>query len=753
MPKEKDYKEEERKRGRMDKKTKDDDDRSIDDDDRSVEEKSRNKIQRSRRERERRDRKDSDSHRRKKREHQSRDDKRDSKRRKGRKSKHRKNESDDDDDDDRSDDNDDDDDYSSDDSYDRKRKKRKRSNHRKQKKKSSSSSRKRSKRSRKYASSESDDSDSESGSEGSSSSDTDNGNRKNSKGTSSSSKVVNRKLLDKLTARGETLEERAERRAQKRAAKIQARFGYTAEENPFNDPNLHETFTWTKKKQKTAAQGGVDGSGGKKANDTLQEIESIRQRRKERDFERQEMERVREEESRMKELMNYDDWAKKEEQFHLEQQKKRSAIRLVEGRERPIDILAKNLLLFGLSDDDGTDNENSAAAVKYKERYSALDRLKRLEADLQEPQTFLKLLKLDELQELIVDIDAFRMLEKEVSTGYDDSNSVVIMYWDSLHRVTQDEIKLLQNGGKNSSYGKKVASIQEIFVGQSRKDLESMKREIETKVRNNNHTTTTITSSSSSGSGFGTGPSSTDPTYWKSVVEQLDVRLAKIDLSDLHAKMLVRQIEKLEQRKLERYEESNKNKVNDAGNDGQTTRGGTGVTIPKNAPADLGNGEEEFGAADEVDVSTNNNNNTNQQHQNSAVPYGRHGGHHQHQYGTSRKPRYFNRVKTGYDWNKYNQTHYDSENPPPKTVQGYKFNIFYPDLIDPTKTPQYFIEKADRNNEYCILRFTAGPPYDDVAFKIINREWNRSRKRGFRCTFERGVLSLYFNFNTHWYRR
>ncbi len=46
------------------------------------------------------------------------------------------------------------------------------------------------------------------------------------------------------------------------------------------------------------------------------------------------------------------------------------------------------------------------------------------------------------------------------------------------------------------------------------------------------------------------------------------------------------------------------------------------------------------------------------------------------------KPRYFNRVKTGYDWNKYNQTHYDHDNPPPKTVQGYKFTIFYPDLID-----------------------------------------------------------------------
>ena len=34
-----------------------------------------------------------------------------------------------------------------------------------------------------------------------------------------------------------------------------------------------------------------------------------------------------------------------------------------------------------------------------------------------------------------------------------------------------------------------------------------------------------------------------------------------------------------------------------------------------------------------------------------------------------RKPRYFNRVHTGFEWNKYNQTHYDFDNPPPKIVQ------------------------------------------------------------------------------------
>jgi len=117
-----------------------------------------------------------------------------------------------------------------------------------------------------------------------------------------------------------------------------------------------------------------------------------------------------------------------------------------------------------------------------------------------------------------------------------------------------------------------------------------------------------------------------------------------------------------------------------------------------------------------------------------------------------RKPRFFNRVKTGYEWNKYNQTHYDHDNPPPKQVQGYKFNVFYPDLIDKTKAPQYYIEKSD-TPETCILRFHAGPPYEDVAFKIVNREWHLSPKFGFRVVFDRGVLQLYFNFKRWRYRR
>lgn len=120
-----------------------------------------------------------------------------------------------------------------------------------------------------------------------------------------------------------------------------------------------------------------------------------------------------------------------------------------------------------------------------------------------------------------------------------------------------------------------------------------------------------------------------------------------------------------------------------------------------------------------------------------------------------RKPKYFNRVHTGYEWNKYNQTHYDADNPPPKVVQGYKFNIFYPDLVDQSKAPTFKIERdpTSKDNSTCFIRFSAGPPYEDIAFRIVNKEWELSHKKGYKCTFERGILHLYFNFKRTRYRR
>jgi hypothetical protein len=454
---------------------------------------------------------------------------------------------------------------------------------------------------------------------------------------------------------------------------------------------------------------------------SLEEIEKVRQRRKERELQFEEMERIRAEESRMKELEHYDDWARKEEEFHLQQQRQRSAIRLVEGREKPIDVLAKNVLLYGLSDEEKLNR--GGATVKYKERFNAMEALENLDAVLDEPQRLLRMLKLEELQELLVDIDAFRALEREASVVLNPSHAPgatnpVLRYWDALYVVAVDEIKFLQSGGAGGSHARMVEQVQRIFKGQSQQALRDMQREVQAKIRRNK-------TFDSDGGAF-------DRSYWTSVDEQLAVYQAKMDLIEIHNQMLVRQLERLEKRREELAHVAARAE-SDLPEDAE--RGQLPPhDVPSNVEPGFGDFEEDLGVTQEVEI------------QAMTKKYSWHDKY------RPRKPRYFNRVKTGYDWNKYNQTHYDRDNPPPKVVQGYKFNIFYPDLIDPTKTPQFYLEPAD-SDEFCIIRFHAGPPYEDVAFKIINREWNKSRKQGFKCTFERGVLSLYFNFTTHWYRR
>ena len=119
-----------------------------------------------------------------------------------------------------------------------------------------------------------------------------------------------------------------------------------------------------------------------------------------------------------------------------------------------------------------------------------------------------------------------------------------------------------------------------------------------------------------------------------------------------------------------------------------------------------------------------------------------------------RYPKFYNKVRWGVVWNKYAQTHYDvNDNPPPRQILGYKFNIFYPDLIDKGRAPAYKLENAD-DPEHLLLRFTAGPPYEDVVFKIVNKEWDLDKRQGgFLCQFERGTLQLYFSLRRDRYKR
>jgi len=78
---------------------------------------------------------------------------------------------------------------------------------------------------------------------------------------------------------------------------------------------------------------------------------------------------------------------------------------------------------------------------------------------------------------------------------------------------------------------------------------------------------------------------------------------------------------------------------------------------------------------------------------------------------------------------------------------GPKTFLFIYDILIFFQTP------SPDNHEFAVLRFHAGPPYEDIAFKIVNREWEYSYKRGFRCQFHNNIFQLWFHFKRYRYRR
>jgi len=119
----------------------------------------------------------------------------------------------------------------------------------------------------------------------------------------------------------------------------------------------------------------------------------------------------------------------------------------------------------------------------------------------------------------------------------------------------------------------------------------------------------------------------------------------------------------------------------------------------------------------------------------------------------TRKPLFFNTYKSSNVWNAYTRCHHKEDDPPPKRVVGYKFNIFVPELVDKTKSPEYVLETDEEGNtNFVVLCFKLGEPYLDVRFKIVAGEWMNSWKDGFKSSFAGGVLRLWFIYKVYRYR-
>lgn len=116
------------------------------------------------------------------------------------------------------------------------------------------------------------------------------------------------------------------------------------------------------------------------------------------------------------------------------------------------------------------------------------------------------------------------------------------------------------------------------------------------------------------------------------------------------------------------------------------------------------------------------------------------------------RPKYNLKVEMGYDWNKYYQKYYTYENPPPKTIQGYKFKIYFNNLENKKITPYYKIERSNIENT-CLLVIKSGKPYKELIFKIVNKEWDMNERSGYRNYYDKGVYYLGFNFKKYRYKR
>ncbi|KAK0631397.1 mid region of cactin-domain-containing protein [Immersiella caudata] len=425
-----------------------------------------------------------------------------------------------------------------------------------------------------------------------------------------------------------------------------------------------------------------------------------------------------------------------EDKFVLKQAKKKADIRVRENRAKPIDYLAFNLRFIDTDRDVFDDDDED------------------VEIDVPAPEQVLESLTADQLKELDEDIRSYHTLE---------ANARNKEYWTSLLALCgHRRQKLKPHGPEGRALASVASDVDKILAPKTLEQLEALEKQIKAKLSSNE-------------------PIDTD--YWEELLKSLLVYKAKAKLNKVCEAIKAARIGLLRPRNPEKakaLEESDglpttttpnfapgasKPVVRQAATASSSSQSSapppgtarfastgnedfsqaTKALYDREVARGVGEGEEIFTSEETLPSDTK---------PLWADKY------------RPRKPRYFNRVQMGYEWNKYNQTHYDHDNPPPKVVQGYRFNIFYPDLIDKTKAPTFKMirEHGRRRGESfapagkedtCLIRFIAGPPYEDIAFRIVDREWDYSAKkeRGFKSSFDKGILQLHFQFKKIYYRK
>jgi len=637
--------------------------------------------------------------------------------------------------------------------------------------------------------------------------------RSSSSSSSDDEKSFNKDLLEKLEKERqrsflerktykeqlkalETPEEKRRRRLQKKEAKERKRkeqmgwdnelLHYTNNDNPFGDSNLLGKFVWKKKLLKEGkgdlTNEEIEQEVRMKQMANREELEKVKKRRQEREAEKEAREEETSQLQRTREAEQFREWQAHEDEFHLKQAELRSRIRIQDGRAKPVDVLAKYI-----------NSENDPDAV-----------------EMNEPYFYLIGLTLTDLEDLVADIQIYMELEKE-SSNLDYWNDLLVIVEDEVRGLRKKEISEKNNdyeaamGRQEGIHSAVAQDVSNIFKNKTAATLVTLQSNIEKKIASRQEgVDISYWESLLSQLKAHIARARLRDRHQANLKRKLELLKAQQGLVEMENEVGAPDVDIKsepigEEERGEREEESS---AAPADEDEISIKGDTlgdedeevdllepcfaayesGRYSPvylqpeQMEPAQLVYSETddlarlEF-ARDRVQGRSAPGNEAEPSLEERALVGEASKGMSADEAIFSvestidkpvylwsdkyrpRKPRYFNRVHTGFEWNKYNQTHYDMDNPPPKIVQGYKFNIFYPDLINKNATPQYTITPCADNRDFAILRFSAGPPYEDIAFKIVNREWEYSYKKGFRCQFHNNIMQLWFHFKRYRYRR
>jgi hypothetical protein len=512
-----------------------------------------------------------------------------------------------------------------------------------------------------------------------------------------------------------------EKRARKKARTDKLYFGYTNESNPFGDNQLRDQFVWHKNEDGQPTQSKKDRR--KQQEEVVEQIEKVKERRKEREAERAEFERLKLEQERLEQQDEAAEFFEKEKRFHEQQVYKRTLVRVSDQRLHSVDVIARNIVVLEtLREKEGEITGVHSQKSEFIKRFSTRD-IERKNVD--QILSSIEAPRQDGLAEIVEGLATFVNAERTPQWK---------QYWQDAMTTTSSLLATERDGLEPTRgiHACVCADVVKQLEGKDPVELESMRQEMMTTEQG------------------------VDMEFDEAVYRLITLRQAKLRLLSTHTEV----IQSLEEIVAAMPQQDADSSSSSSSSSSETPKGPSEEEkklYAEVASKPLEEGEDRMGQQNEVVVPGSGNINT----ASSSAAVAERGdgakGARKHPPGwgykyRSRKPQYLNKVKSGYDWNKYNRAHYDRDNPPPKTVQGYKFNVFYPDLIDNSVTPKYALEAAD-TPDFCIIRFSAGPPYEDIAFKIVNKEWEIGRRAGFRSTFQRGILQLHFNFKRSRYRR